>query len=95
MCLEPDSQRPKLVIPEMDAQHDYLYARFERLTAPQARDDLKALLDEIEGILDFNFTGEEQLMRHYHVPGFAEHQADHGRRCASRRLPARFHGWML
>lgn len=68
---------PRLGIPEMDAQHDYLYALFDRLTAPPSREELQALLAEIEGILDLHFTTEEQLMRHYRVPGFAAHQTDH------------------
>jgi hemerythrin-like metal-binding protein len=68
---------PRLGIPEMDSQHDYLYSLFARLVVPQTREELKALLGEIEGMLDFHFTSEEQLMRHYRVPGFAAHQTDH------------------
>ena len=68
---------PRIGIPEMDAQHDYLHALFARLVVLQTREELKALLGEIEGMLDFHFTSEEQLMRHYRVPGFAAHQTDH------------------
>jgi len=75
----PSSEIPRirLGLPEMDSQHDYLYALFNRLIATQSRADLQALLGEIEGILDVHFTSEEQLMRHYRVPGFAAHQTDH------------------
>lgn len=61
----------------MDTQHDYLYTLFDRLVVPQSREELGALLAELEGILDFHFTSEEHLMRHYHTPGFAVHQTDH------------------
>jgi len=66
-----------LGLPEMDSQHDYLYTLFARLIETHTPASMKALLAEIEGMLDFHFTSEEHLIRHYKVPGFAEHQADH------------------
>lgn len=69
--------RTVLGLPEMDTQHAYLYDLFDRLIVSQSRDEIQALLDEIDGMLDFHFTSEEQLIRHYKVPGFAEHQTDH------------------
>jgi len=69
--------RPQLGIPEMDAQHAYLYALFDRIGAEMTYDEMAALLHEIEGYLDFHFTSEEHLIRHYKAPGFALHQSDH------------------
>ena len=74
----PEEQtRPRLGIPEMDAQHDYLYSLFDRIEATASREEMAALLHEIEGYLDFHFTSEEHLIRHYKAPGFALHQSDH------------------
>lgn len=73
----PEPPRHLLGLPEMDSQHNYLYRLFDRLTEAQSPTALKALLAEIEGMLDFHFTSEEHLIRHYKVPGFAAHQADH------------------
>jgi hemerythrin-like metal-binding protein len=67
----------------MDTQHDYLYRLFDHLTKEQSPAAMKALLDEIEGMLDFHFTSEEHLIRHYKVPGFAVHQADHEQAAAA------------
>ncbi len=80
-----DSQPPRhlLGLLEMDSQHDYLYVLFEKLTEAQSPTAMKALLAEIEGMLDFHFTSEEHLMRHYKVPGFAEHQVDHEQAAAA------------
>lgn len=75
--LDPQPPRHLLGLPEMDSQHDYLYRLFEQLAGPHTPASMKALLAEIEGMLDFHFTSEEHLIRHYKVPGFAEHQADH------------------
>ena len=69
--------RPRLGIPEMDAQHDYLYALFNRIEADLPQPEMEALLHEIAGYLDFHFTSEEHLIRHYQIPGFSGHQADH------------------
>lgn len=75
--MQAEYERPILGIPEMDAQHDYLYTLFDRLTADISREDMSELLDEIAGYLDFHITSEEHLIRHYKVPGFSVHQADH------------------
>jgi len=75
--MQTEYERPILGIPEMDAQHDYLYTLFDRLTADISRDKMSELLDEIAGYLDFHITSEEHLIRHYKVPGFSVHQADH------------------
>ncbi len=72
-----ERSRPRLGIPEMDAQHDYLYALFDKIEETCAREEMAGLLHEIEGYLDFHFTSEEHLVRHYKVPGFALHQSDH------------------
>jgi hemerythrin-like metal-binding protein len=69
--------RPRLGIPEMDAQHDYLYALFEQIDESLSQPEMAALLHEIAGYLDFHFTSEEHLIRHYEIPGFAAHQTDH------------------
>lgn len=69
--------RPILGIPEMDTQHDYLYTLFDRLTTELSHNEMAALLDEISGYLDFHITSEEHLIRHYKVPEFSLHQADH------------------
>jgi|WetSurMetagenome_2_1015567.scaffolds.fasta_scaffold245729_2 hemerythrin-like metal-binding protein len=71
---------PSLGLPEMDEQHEYLFRLFDRIERSQGVSDVKSmrvLLDEIEGYLNFHFTGEEQLMRHYRFEGFASHQSDH------------------
>ncbi len=75
--LDPQPPRHLLGLPEMDSQHDYLYRLFDLLGRPHTPASMKALLAEIEGMLDFHFTSEEHLIRHYKVPGFAEHQTDH------------------
>lgn len=79
------SQHPRhlLGLPEMDSQHDYLYRLFDLLTNEPSPFAMKALLAEIEGMLDFHFTSEEHLIRHYKVPGFAAHQADHEQAAAA------------
>jgi hemerythrin-like metal-binding protein len=69
--------RCRLNIPEMDTQHDYLYSLFDKIDSANTPDEMAALLQEIEGYLDFHFTSEEHLIRHYKVPGVAAHQADH------------------
>jgi hemerythrin-like metal-binding protein len=61
----------------MDTQHDYLYSLFDKIDSANTPDEMAALLQEIEGYLDFHFTSEEHLIRHYKVPDFAAHQADH------------------
>ncbi len=71
------TERPILGIPEMDAQHDYLYTLFDRLITDLTHDQMALLLDEIAGYLDFHITSEEHLIRHYKVPGFSAHQSDH------------------
>jgi hemerythrin len=65
-----------LGLPEMDAQHSYLYELFGRLDlcANSAR-----LLAEIDRYLEFHFSSEEHLMRSYGFPGYAGHKADHER----------------
>lgn len=74
-----ENTRPRLGIPEMDAQHDYLYRIFDKLIsgADLPREKMKSLLDEIGGYLDFHITSEEHLIRHYRAPGFSVHQSDH------------------
>lgn len=79
MTMHANATRPRLRLPEMDAQHEYLYALFDRLIAkadtPGA--EMKALLDEIGAYLDFHIVSEEHLMRLYGAPGFSAHQSDH------------------
>ncbi len=72
-----NQKRPILGIPEMDAQHDYLYTLFDRLVMDISHDEMALLLDEIAGYLDFHITSEEHLIRHYKVPQFSLHQSDH------------------
>jgi hemerythrin-like metal-binding protein len=70
----------RLGIPEMDAQHDYLYGLFERLEdGPVVTDRhaTAALLAELQGYLLFHFESEEHFVRLYQAPGFALHQGDH------------------
>ncbi|MBT3193600.1 MAG: hemerythrin family protein [Verrucomicrobia bacterium] len=98
--------RPRLGIPEMDAQHDYLYGLFDRIETETSQGEMAALLHEIEGYLDFHFTSEEHFIRHYKVPNVAAHQGDHEqaaeaffRHVASFENgslnPARFHNAMV
>lgn len=71
---------PKLGLPEMDAQHEWLFALFDKIepTAGTGRTEaMRKLLREIEGYLLFHFASEEHLMRHYAFPGFDLHQTDH------------------
>ena len=70
-------KKPQLGIPEMDAQHDYLYQLFEQLRQPLSHDAMAALLEEIAGYFDFHITSEEHLIRLYKVPGLAEHRSGH------------------
>ncbi len=70
-------KKPQLGIPEMDAQHDYLYRLFDRLTEPLSHDRMEALMDEIAAYLDFHITSEEHLIRLYKCPGLSVHQSDH------------------
>ena len=94
--MDADTARPRLGIPEMDAQHDYLYALFDKIETDTSREGMAALLNEIEGYLDFHFTSEEHLIRHYKVPGFAAHQADHEQAANAflKHLAAFEHGTM-
>ena len=71
------NKRPILGIPEMDAQHDYLYQLFDKLESDLSHEQMASLLDEIAGYLDFHITSEEHLIRHYKVLGFSAHQSDH------------------
>ena len=76
----PTNDRPLPGLPEMDEQHKYLFLLFdliERSPGVTDRARTKALLAEIEGYVNFHFTCEEHLMRHYKYPGFAVHQSDH------------------
>jgi len=75
--MQKQHTKPVLGIPEMDAQHDYLYMLFDRLIEDQTQDEMADLLDEIAGYLDFHLTSEEHFIRHYKVPGFAVHKSDH------------------
>jgi hemerythrin-like metal-binding protein len=63
-----------LGLPEMDAQHSYLYGLFGQL-------DISAngplLLKEIDRYLEFHFSSEEHIMRAYGFPGYTVHAADH------------------
>ena len=72
-----EQTKPRLDIPEMDAQHDYLYILFERLCEPLSKNKMAGLLDEIAAYLDFHITSEEHLMRLYKAPELAAHQSDH------------------
>lgn len=75
--MQESQTKHRLCIPEMDAQHDYLYTLFDRILSTPSKEGMATLLHEIEGYLDFHFTSEEHLIRHYNIPGFAAHQADH------------------
>ena len=72
--------RHQLGIPEMDAQHHYLYRIFDRIEDAPTVSDREAtgrLLGELENYLLFHFTSEEYFMRMYKAPEFAVHQTDH------------------
>jgi hemerythrin len=75
------NDRYTLGLPEMDAQHEYLYLLFDRIEGIAAGDTgrgpMKELLGEIERYLLFHFECEEHLMRMYAYAGFAVHQGDH------------------
>jgi len=74
-----------LGIPEMDAQHAYLYALFDKLergTEVIDKEQTQKVLEEIEGYVLFHFSSEEHFIRFYKAPGFAEHQTDHERAAA-------------
>jgi hemerythrin-like metal-binding protein/PAS domain S-box-containing protein len=88
--------RPILGIPEMDTQHDHLYSLFDRIETETSESGMADLLQEIEGYLDFHFTSEEHLIRHYKVPDFAAHQADHEQAAEAffKHLAAFEHGTM-
>jgi hemerythrin-like metal-binding protein len=77
----PDSSdRHILGLPEMDAQHDYLYSLFDSIEDSfrhSGRQSAAMLLEEIERYLLFHFESEELLMRRYGFPEFAAHQSDH------------------
>ncbi len=75
--MDTTNTHTRLGIPEMDAQHDYLYTLFDRLVDKMTQEEMSELLHEIEGYFDFHITSEEHLIRHYRVPGFAVHQGDH------------------
>ena len=81
MCaMEIETERHILGLPEMDAQHAYLYSLFDRIEKSPAVTDvpaMKALLKELERYLLFHFASEEHLMRCYNYPGFSIHQSDH------------------
>jgi hemerythrin len=69
-----------LDLPEMDAQHSYLYSLFDAVESSANVLDpagTASLLDEIERYLAFHFESEELFMRRYAFPGFAAHQTDH------------------
>jgi hemerythrin len=69
-----------LDLPEMEAQHHYLFRLFdavEHTSTVTDRQAMGALLDEIERYVMFHFTSEEHLMRAYGFSGFAAHQTDH------------------
>lgn len=73
-------KRHVLGVPEMDAQHEYLYSLFDRLEDGSAVTDPRAtarLLAELQGYLLFHFESEEHFVRMYGAPGFAVHQGDH------------------
>jgi len=79
MCDE-QNERYRLGLPDMDAQHHYLYALFDRLEPSATVTDAAAaapLLAEIERYLLYHFACEEHLMRMYKFPQFAAHQGDH------------------
>jgi hemerythrin len=83
--LNDPTPRHVLGVPEMDAQHGYLYSLFDRIELSTTVTDAKAtgkLLAEIEGYLLFHFSSEEHFIRLYGVPGFAVHQSEHERAAA-------------
>jgi hemerythrin len=78
--LDTSQQRHRLGLPDMDAQHDYLYMLFDAIEQSLTVTDkpgMRLLLDEIERYVNFHFQSEELLMRLYKYPGFAVHQSDH------------------
>jgi hemerythrin len=82
-------ERHRLNLPEMDAQHEYLYSLFDQIGESRqvaARGQMQALLGEIERYILFHFESEERLMRAYGYAGFAVHQGDHEQ--AGNRLVA-------
>jgi hemerythrin len=73
-------ERCTLALPEMEAQHKYLYQLFDKLESGTTVQDpvaTKKLLEELERYVLFHFSSEEFLMRSYKVPSFAVHQSDH------------------
>ncbi len=75
-----EETRHSLGVAEMDAQHEQLYALFDRVEdSPTVIDHeaMNGLLAEIEEYLLFHFSSEEHFIRMYKAPGFASHQTDH------------------
>ena len=78
--MNDSNDRYILGLPEMDAQHEYLYSLFDRIeeaAATGTREAMRKLLKEIERYLVFHFECEERLMRIYGFEGFGMHQGDH------------------
>ena len=78
--MNDSNNRYLLGLPEMDAQHEYLYSLFDRIEGIATAGDREAmrnLLKEIERYLVFHFECEERLMRIYGFDGFGVHQGDH------------------
>ncbi len=70
----------ELDLPEMEAQHKYLFQLFDMIEHGQTVSDEKAmsaLLAEIERYVLFHLASEEYLMRAYRFKGYAAHQTDH------------------
>jgi hemerythrin-like metal-binding protein len=72
-------QRYDLDFPEMQIQHEYLYALFDMIEPQSTKGTnlFRMLISEIERYILFHFSCEEHLMRLYNFPGFAVHQTDH------------------
>lgn len=68
-------------IPEIDAQHQRLFALAAELHAAMADGKGKAVLDQsLARLVDYtkvHFTAEEQLMRRYQYPETVAHKAQH------------------
>ena len=76
----PHTKRHILDLPEMDAQHTYLYTLYDLIEDSIAVTNqavMRSILKEIERYLLFHFQSEEFLMRSYAFAGFAVHQSDH------------------
>lgn len=73
--------------PELDAQHQELFARADRLVAAASATDgdLRALVDRLHAFATEHFALEEGLMRGHGFAGLERHRAQHDRFAADLR----------